>query len=199
MIRFDEVDHAYYLHGVRVPSVTQMLRADNMIDATWFTAEARERGSAVHAALAAHLLGGLERDEYDGPFRPWFLAGVDAIRLLRPDVLTVEEPWIEPRSRFGCRVDIAWKLHGAYGVCEWKTGAPQKWHGVQTALQAIAAEHETGIPATSIKRHAIYLREDGRWQLHDFQKTLVSDFGRARSVIARWAARMEPWTPPVEW
>ena len=199
MIRFDEGAHAYYLHGVRVPSITQMLRADGRIDTTWFTAEARDRGSDVHAAVAAHALGALARDEYEGRHRPYFLAAVDALAVLRPEIVAVEEPWIERRYRYGGRVDLAWRLHGAYGVCELKTGDPAKWHGIQTALQAIMAEQETGIPATSVQRHALYLGANGRYRLHDFRKTLVSDFGAARAILAKWAGRMEAWAPVEAW
>jgi hypothetical protein len=198
-IRFDEGDHAYYLGDVRVPSITQMLNANGDINAVYFTEEARIRGSAVHALVASHALGALGRDEYEGPYRGYYLAAVDALAILRPKIHAVEEPNIHRAHRYGGRIDLDWELFGARGPCELKTGAKEKWHGTQTALQAILIEQETGIPATSLQRHALYLRKDGRYALHDFKPTLVSDFGAARNLIASWAGRLQPWEPIEAW
>ncbi len=41
--------------GLKYPSVTEGL--EYLIDSKWFTDEARDRGSAVHVAISAHLQG----------------------------------------------------------------------------------------------------------------------------------------------
>jgi hypothetical protein len=49
-IQFDEAAHLYTVAGVERPSVTQILKDAGLIDTTWYTDEARERGRAVHFA-----------------------------------------------------------------------------------------------------------------------------------------------------
>ena len=50
MNTFDPITHTFRINGVPVPSVTQALKAADIIDDRFYTDEARERGIAVHAA-----------------------------------------------------------------------------------------------------------------------------------------------------
>ena len=63
-IQFDEAAHVYTVAGVERPSVTQILKDAGLIDTTWYTDEARQRGRAVH--LAAQFLD--EDDLIGTPF-----------------------------------------------------------------------------------------------------------------------------------
>lgn len=51
VLRFDPVEHKYLLADRELPSVTTILRDAQLVDDTWFTEEARLRGTAVHAAI----------------------------------------------------------------------------------------------------------------------------------------------------
>jgi len=195
--RYDDRLHAYYLDEVRVPSITQMLTADGEINATWFTEESRVRGTAVHDLAARFALGALERDEYEGAYRGYFLAHVEAMKLLRPEVLHVEIPWCHRRYRFGGRLDLVVRLYGALSVVELKSGDRLPWHGVQTALQAMLVEQETGVPATSVRRYGLHLKADGRFKLDPHEQ--IGDFGKAKNILARHACRMDPWEPAEVW
>ena len=50
VVQFDESAHVYTVARVQRPSVTQILKDAGLIDTTWYTDEARERGRAVHLA-----------------------------------------------------------------------------------------------------------------------------------------------------
>ncbi len=109
------------------------------------------------------------QSEYVGEFRPYLLAHVEAMRVLKPTVLHVEVPWIHRRYRFGGRLDRAWLLWGARAIVDLKSGEHEKWHRVQTALQAMLAEQETGVPAHAWRRYGLHLKANGRYKLlpHD--------------------------------
>lgn len=193
--RFDPVEHAYYLGDRRVPSITQLLKAAGKINGTWYTPEAAERGTAVHALCAAHALGSLSVEEYEGPLRPYLLAYDAAVGILRPTVTHVELPLIHRGHGFGGRIDLGCVLFGAAGLVEIKTGQWAAWHGIQLALQAEALSQETGIPAMSLSRRGLYLRPDGKYRLHNFADSLVADFSAARSILAQFASKDAPWEP----
>lgn len=196
-LRFDAAAHAYYLDGVRVPSVTQMLHADGKIDTTWYTEESRIRGSAVHAWTAAYDMDAADVDAVEGLYRGYCLAHVEAMRVLRPDVLRIEEAWAHTGFRYGGRLDRVWRLFGAITIAELKTGGFQEWHRIQTALQAIIAEEELGVPARALKRVSLHLQSDGRFTLEAHEDAI--DFAWAKNVIARHACRREPWVPAEVW
>jgi hypothetical protein len=197
MIRFDQAAHAYYLHEVRVPSITQMMSAEGMIDSIWYTEESRQRGTAVHEWTASFDLGAVEIESYEGAYRPYMLAHVEAMRVLRPEILEVEVPLVHERLRYGGRMDRLWRLFSALSIVELKSGPPMPWHRIQTALQAILVEQERGVPATAIKRYGLHLRGNGRYKLDPHDNPI--DIGRARGVIAKQACRMEPWVPAERW
>lgn len=47
-IEFTEEGHIYTFNGQRLPSTTGILMDEGFIDATWYTAQGRERGTDVH-------------------------------------------------------------------------------------------------------------------------------------------------------
>jgi hypothetical protein len=195
--RFDPVAHAYYLDDVRVPSVTQMLHAEGLIDPTWFTEDARERGSAVHELTARMDLGALEVDEYEGLYAGYLQAHHAAMAIIRPEHLHVEVALVHRQYRYGTRLDRLSRMWSRLSVTELKTGAVAEWHGIQTALQAIAAQQETGVPATSIARYGLYLKANGKFKLERFEA--LADFGKALKVIRNQACRTQAWEPIEAW
>ncbi len=196
--RFDPVEHAYYLGDRRVPSITQLLKAAGKIDATWYTPEAAARGTAVHALCAAHALGSLSVEEYEGPLRPYLLAYDAAVGILKPSVTHVELPVIHRGHGFGGRIDLGCILFGRRGLVEIKTGAWAAWHGVQLALQAELLSQDIGVPAKALARRGLYLRPDGKYRVHTFEDSTVRDFQEAHSILAAFAGKDQPWEPVDE-
>ena len=79
MITFDPVLHEYRHNGIIIPSVTQILKEAGYINSDWYSAEARDRGSAVHD-LAERYIKGIRQDdigrllenlEYINAFASW--------------------------------------------------------------------------------------------------------------------------------
>lgn len=186
--RFDAVKHEYTdLAGVELPHITGMLEATGWIDSTWYTEESSVRGQAVHGLTADYDLGALTADGCVSKYRPWLLAYIKAMEILRPTWDAIEAPAVHPDYRYGGRPDRVGKMHGIYTVLEIKTNNKgwnlEKAHPIQLALQAILLSASRPLPAELWNRVAIYLRPDGKFKVEQFHKR--ADFDKAYDIIAR--------------
>jgi hypothetical protein len=190
-LRYDGDSHEYTdeATGEIMPSVTQMLIKDGKVDPTWFTAEGRRRGTEVHRLTLNYDL-----DVYDdpkavaSPFKGYLLAYVKLMEMLgKPQWLHLEEPFTHPLLRFGGtpdRVGLIWRL---LSLGEIKTGGFEKWHPIQTALQAILVARTLNIRPEAIVRYGFYITNDGGCKALEFIEH-GHDFREARKIIRKWCA-----------
>jgi hypothetical protein len=180
--RFDPSDHAYYLGSERVPSITDILKAEKLIDLDWLTQEGRDRGSVVHRWTADYDLG--TTPTVEGPYAPWLAAYAAARAIVRPEWLAIEEFYIHPVFRFGGTPDrIA--VYDGTGPWEIKSGAEEAHHAIQTALQCLLVADTLRMRAEDMARHCLYLRKTGKWKL--YAHPCRHDFSEARRLIRKWA------------
>lgn len=189
--RFDPIPHEYIdlSTGALLPHITGMLERAGETDDTWFTEESSQRGQMVHRLTADYDLGALHVESCDSGYRGYLLGHIKAMSILRPEVVSVEEPLVHPPPRkWGGRPDRVVRIDGIYGVLEIKTGDPQKGHAIQTALQAIlvAGAGELSIPAELLARWCLYLKSSGKFKLEEHR--VRANFSRAHQIIERYAA-----------
>ena len=98
-----------YFNPTPYPSVTTILRP--YIDATWFTDEARGRGSAVHEACAAYLMGTF-RPPLAPEHQPYFDSARRWINMAVDKVLLCEERLVDPVLRYCGKPDLICTLRG---------------------------------------------------------------------------------------
>lgn len=178
---FDHVNHVYTVDGRPVPHITGMLEAAGLIDSTWYSEESCDRGTAVHDLTAAYDLGALDPRTLVSSFRGYLLAHVAAMQVLRPTHLAIEEPEVHPHYRFGGRPDRISKIYKVLTVLEVKSGAKEKSHQVQTALQAILVAWRYGLQPHMLQRMALYVKDTGKFDLQHHRDR--SDFDKAMLVI----------------
>lgn len=184
--RFDALEHEYFLAGGdKVWSITQMIERCGLIDTEWFTEESKIRGTAVHDLTAAYDLGALDPDTCRSKYRGWLLGHVAATKILKPTWRHIEEPMVHGRLRFGGRPDRVGRVFKLHTIVEIKSGAVEKCHQVQTALQAIlvSAESGTPLPPEHWQRMALYLKPNGAYSLVHHRDR--RDFDEARRIIKR--------------
>jgi hypothetical protein len=183
--RFDVAAHEYFLNGTLVPSITQMIEQCGLVDADWYTEESRVRGTAVHDLTAAYDLGALDPATCGSKYRGWLLGHVAAMKMLRPKWTHVEEPFVHGRLRFGGRPDRLGLVFQLRSLLEIKSGAMEKSHQIQTALQAILVAAESGfaIPPEHWNRLALYVKPNGKFKLEQHKDR--ADFDEARRIIQR--------------
>lgn len=183
--RFDAARHLYIeMTGEIRPHITGLLERAGVLDATWFTEESSERGTAVHQLTADFDLGALDAARCVSRYRGYLLAHVDAVRLLRPTWLAIEEPRMHPVHRFGGRPDRQQRIRNVAGVLEIKSGAPEKAHQVQTALQAILVSDELNLPPRALQRLALYLQPTGKFKVDQHKDE--RDFDEAFRILRRY-------------
>jgi len=179
-LRFDAERHEYWLDGVLVPSITQMLKATGWVDPAFYTEAARARGQKVHTLAMAHDLGSLDL-HHVVQHRGYVLAYLEAMRAIRPTWDAIEEPAVHSGYPFAGTPDRVGTLFGAQGIADIKTGAPEPADAVQLALQAILISANGGLPPTSYLRANLYLKASGRYTLvrHPHRR----DFDHAYRVL----------------
>lgn len=183
--RFDPDAHVYTdLEGEQLPNITKLLELGGFVEPWWYTEESKRRGTAVHKAAAEYDLGVLNPDDYRGEYRGWLLAHVDAMRVLPHTWEQVEEGIAHVTYRFAGTPDRVGALWGLRSIVDLKSGAPERAHPIQTALQAMLAAQGSAIPAEAWSRYGLYLRSDGRWKLEQHKDP--ADFREAHRLIRRF-------------
>jgi hypothetical protein len=188
---YDPAGHRYVMGGRTVPSVTQVLKADGIIDTTFLNNEqALRRGTAVHKLCewqdeTRARLGDIRRQAAGG------MGIVDSGEVLScyaraytqflvdhaPRYTHVEVGLLHGTLRFGGRPDrICADLAGqGPAVLELKTGSPAPWHGVQLAAYQLL--FPTGA------RWVCYLKPNGRYDLR--RCTNAADYQTFLGALAR--------------
>jgi len=158
---FDESMHRYWLDGVEVDSVTQILSACGLVDYSFIPEADREfylaRGSAVH--LGCHILdtGELDWDEMD----PRVVPHVEAWQAFKGDhnihVISSERPVFNEVYGFAGTIDKIVEWDGTICQVELKTNSCPWWLGMQTAGYDACLEK-------SIPRWGLALKANGGYK-----------------------------------
>jgi len=156
---FDPILHEYRDGDTIIPSVTQILKAAGLIDDRWFTAEARERGSAVHA-LCQRYAQGERRDDLGRPLDSLEYVNAQAawFRARKPYAIATEQ-MIEGNidgHRYVGTFDLLADIDGKRCLIDYKTGTGLKWHPAQIAAYALAVNPDRCM--------MLHLRADGTYK-----------------------------------
>lgn len=172
-LAFNELLHEYRWDGATVPSVTQILAPLNDFARVPFDVLefARERGSAVHAAIALAQADDLDEDSLDPVIVPY----VAGWRLFMEETRFVAEEWerplYHPRYRYAGTFDAAGLLGKTRAVVDFKTGLEVPLSvGPQLAAyqQLINTERQGRNPV--LARYACQLPGDGGYRLEQFTR-----------------------------
>lgn len=131
-----------YENKTGYPSVTEILRP--WVNSEWFTEESRDRGTAVHAACAAHLL-----NQYVIPLKKAWRGYFDSFRLwcdvAIPYPMYIEKRLIDEQYGYCGKADFIGRLEHDqnFGVIDWKTSiAVEKSWPLQIAAYRNLASKE---------------------------------------------------------
>ena len=170
--------HTYTLDGAIVPSVTQVLRASGLIDYSQVPAAtlaaARDRGTAVHAALHYAAEGdfdveGFYRDFHD--YAGYLRSGVSLLESPRVRTVLCERRVASRKHRFAGTIDWLGYIDGQAAIIDWATGDPrdaskdlQTAGYLTAALEFASSDPQLGafIKANkAIARFSVQLKPDG--------------------------------------
>ncbi|MBQ6679499.1 MAG: hypothetical protein IJM76_05695 [Lachnospiraceae bacterium] len=163
-LSFDEKSHIYFLNGVQIPSVTQIIKP--VSDSTYGAVSplvlerASVRGTAVHKAIENYLKYGIVTvpDEFSG-YTAAFLAWMDK---RNPDVEASELRFYHKLMRYAGTVDLIAVINGKRTLVDFKTSSTviEKTHRLQLegytmGLKSFGIEIEDKLN--------LYLKNDGTY------------------------------------
>jgi len=191
-VAFDAVTHRYSSGDVALVSVTQAIReAGLMGDTSYFTDEARDRGTAVHQMVEFYDQGDLDEDGLDPALRPYLDAYHWFLHDHQPTWSHIEARRADLTLRYAGTVDRAGTLattkHAV--VLDVKSGTPALWHRLQLSAyrRLVLAE----LPTPIVIRHALYLAADGTYKLDTLPVNDQEDWQtfHAALTLANWKRR----------
>lgn len=160
MVTFDPDTHTYSTHGVKYPSVTQVISAAGLYgDTSHFTEYSRDRGSYVHKAIELSISDELDTDSLDPVIQPYLDAWLRFVSEAGYVSEVCEKVMASEVFRFAGTVDHIGHLNGHYCLLDVKTGAPAPAHAIQTGAYAILLKHP------GVKRFSLYLTDEGKYKL----------------------------------
>lgn len=162
-LTFDPDLHQYRLDGRFLPSVTFILREMGFIDTSFFTEEARERGTHVHRLTELHDLGTLEPKSVNPRIAGYLEGWKSFCRKMNYGWVAIEEPICQRTYLYAGtpdRVGISGK--GVRGLIDIKTGPPASWHGYQIGAYCLAVEPRVR------EAFSVHLAADGSYRVEEY-------------------------------
>lgn len=155
--------HRYSMDGRGFISVTQALKAAELIETEWFSEAARLRGQHVHEACM--FVDDDDLDSTDPSYAPYVAAYDAFLRDAKPQWAYIEQRVCDPVCGYAGTFDRVGFLNGNWALLDLKTGDEAAWHGPQTAAYARLVPTANGLKP---KRFGLYLRKDGTYRLQPF-------------------------------
>ena len=153
MLTFDSEKHEYRWHGQIVPSVTQVLKHGGQISDFSINDFAAQQGTAVHAACALLAYNRLDLASVDQRILGYVLSYWSFLGSVGWKIDSVEQQRYCEDHRYAGTWDVLFDGH----LVDIKTGAPAKWHALQTAAYWRLAGKPVGV-----RRHSLYLDSNGK-------------------------------------
>lgn len=149
MIRFDANKHEYWLAEQRLPSVTEILRAAGLVDSQHYNEHARERGTAVHAAVLYDDQHDLDESTVDPEVMPYLEQWRAFKRDCRLGVLASEALVWSAVDGYAGTLDKYVRLNGERVVLDIKTNNKPEWVAEQLGGYS-RAWREMGFPVQNV-------------------------------------------------
>lgn len=137
LVDFDEAEHSYSHNGVRVPSVTQILKDAGVIsDYSGIPQHYRDRGTAIHSYIERTIAGETpEMSEHVG----FEVAADKLIEKYKGSVIGTEIRFTDQAFGYAGTCDLLVRLDDdSVCVIEVKTGKAQRWADLQASAYAKA-------------------------------------------------------------
>lgn len=181
MVTFNQETHEYKEHGIKYPSVTQVIAASGMYgDTSYFTDYSRDRGTFVHTVIQWHLSGDLDEATIDPIIMPYFEEWKRFEKEADYVPECCEKIMASDLYHFAGMVDHIGHLNGHYCLIDVKTGAPNPAHAIQTAAYKILLNH------AGVKRFTLYLNDEGKYKLTENKDGQDQQVFKAALAVYFW-------------
>jgi hypothetical protein len=179
LLAFDASAHRYTHNGRPLLSVTQVITEAGLIDAAWFTDEARDRGSYVHEAIA--LGADLDLETLDDRLRPYLEAHRTFVRDTGFVAELVEHRVCDPVLGYAGTLDAFGAMGAIRAIVDYKTGPAPAWGGLQLAAYLRCLPSRYGV-----RRYSVELRADASYRLQEWTDRTDERVFLAALGVVQW-------------
>ena len=188
---FDEETHTYRVDGVVVPSINQVLEAENFKNTAHYDEWYATRGKFVHQACHYLVHDILDWDSLDPQIEGYVRAADQFIKDTRPYIYLSEEPMcVLSPYKFAGTPDWFALINKKPAVIDIKCGVIEPWMGLQFAPQELLwrdgfdrqGHTYSRLIKGKILRFTLQLKLNGKYNLVPF--TGISDKGVFLSALA---------------
>lgn len=138
-IEFNEALHEYRVGGILTPSVSQILKANGLMDNFRHSEVALNNGTAIHRALELHDIGKLDERSLDPRLKKCLNLWDNFKKEIGVSLVLETEKRVAFGVLYAGTIDRVLKLHNGHRmVLDFKSGNPQPWAALQTAGYALA-------------------------------------------------------------
>jgi len=188
---FKEEGHEYTLDGIRLPSNTEVLAKDGLVDFSMVDPEileaARIRGTWVHKACHYYDEGDLDWESIkDKPYEGYVRGYVKFTEDYGLSIIAVEKPIYHRTYLYATTPDIIGKIktHPEPAVIDRKTGLVEPWVGLQLAAQEAAARLKYNLGPC--RRYALNLKPDATYKLIPFKDRMDERVFLSALAVVNW-------------
>lgn len=153
-LSFDPDTHTYTIGDERLPSVTQVIDRVGLIPSSQKNSDAAHRGKMVHLAARYLFEHRLDWSSVASPIAGYVCSLDKWISATGFSARECEGRGWHRVHRYAGQWDVVGKMEYGEVLIDIKTGAPAKWHGLQTAAYV-------EITGRALKRGSLYLQQDG--------------------------------------
>lgn len=138
-IEFNEQLHEYRVGGIVTPSVSQILKANGLMENFRRSETKLSNGTAIHRATELHDLGKLDERSLDPRLKKCLILWDNFKKEIGVSVIQGVELRVNFGVMYAGTIDRVLKLrNGKRMILDLKSGNPQPWAALQTAGYALA-------------------------------------------------------------
>jgi hypothetical protein len=180
-----ELDRATHTYSNGLPSVTEILRSAGLIDPTWYTDEARQRGTAVHSACEFYDQNDLDLDSLDPQIAGYVKAYIRFREMQDASPEWIEIPLSDKTESYAGTPDRVF-ITRPRSLVDLKSGSFHPSHKFQLAAYVNMLDDPF-----SYSRFGLYLKENGSFSVREFPKSeYVQDLGVFMAALTIHNAKM---------
>lgn len=186
-LTYDDASHSYFLDGVRIPSVTEVLQGAGLTDFSAVPAAVLKAacafGKAVHLACEFHDRGVLDEDALDPALKPYLEGWKKFKQFCDFAPNEIEQPIYSSTYRFAGTPDRVGLLCGGFAIVDIKSGADNPATAIQLAGYALIVNDVIKKP---IIRIAVLLDRDGKYRIKEYRDKMDKDTFLAALSVYNW-------------
>lgn len=142
-LEFNEALHEYRVGGILTPSVSQILKANWLMENFRHSETALNNGTAIHRALELHDLGKLDESSLDPRLKKCIELWDKFKKEIGVSVVLAAEEKVHFGVLYAGTIDRVLSLRNGHKmILDFKSGNPQPWAALQTAGYALAYDLE---------------------------------------------------------